>query len=158
MTPGAARTDRSAPSEGTDPPAANATEEGAPASSAVWEGFLHYVRDEGGFDLYVTLSNCEVVRLETARIELRAMVDGFKRRLDSSDTLGRVKDLAVRHFGRPVAVTVAGAAGAAGGLSVHSIEAERRTQLEERALADPLVQTALDVLGGKVGKISRVDE
>jgi hypothetical protein len=155
----------SAPSQVREPPAAaRAPEQSeAPAAasshdSAQWEGFLAFVRDEGGFDLYVTLSNCEVVRLELARIELRAMIDGFKRRLDSSETLGRITDLARRHFERDVVVAVAGQAGATGGLSVHSIEADKRTRLEERALADPLVQTALDVLGGKVGKISRVDE
>jgi DNA polymerase-3 subunit gamma/tau len=136
-----------------------AADAGAPHhDSAQWEGFLAFVRDEGGFDLYVTLSNCEVVRLELARIELRAMVDGFKRRLDSAETLGRITELARRHFDRDVAVAVAGQAGTTGGLSVHSIEADKRTRLEERALADPLVQTALDVLGGKVGRISRVDE
>jgi DNA polymerase-3 subunit gamma/tau len=126
--------------------------------SAQWEGFLAFVRDEGGFDLYVTLSNCEVVRFELARIELRAMVDGFKRRLDSSETLGRITELARRHFERDVVVGVEGQSGTTGGLSVHSIEADKRTRLEERALADPLVQTALDVLGGKVGRISRVDD
>jgi hypothetical protein len=134
------------------------SEDAPRANGELWEGFLHFVRNEAGFDLYVTLSNCEVVRLETERIELRALVDGFRRKLDSTETLSRLKELAGRHFGRDVAVGVAGSSGQEGGLSVHSIEAERRTRLEERALSDPLVQTALDVLGGKVGKISRVDD
>jgi len=127
-------------------------------SPAHWEGFLQFVRDEAGFDLYVTLTNCEVVRLEAERIELRAMLDGFRRRLESQETLSKLRDLASRHFRQNMAVGVAGMAGASGGLSAHSIEAERTVQLEERALSDPLIRGALDVLGGKVGKISRIDE
>jgi hypothetical protein len=131
---------------------------GSGENAPQWEAFLQFVRDEAGFDLYVTLTNCEVVRLETERIELRAMLDSFRRRLESSDTLGKLRALASRHFEREMTVGVAGATGASGGFSAHSIEADRTTELQERALADPLVRGALDVLGGKVGKISRIDE
>ena len=132
-----------------------------PSEAGRWEGFLQFVRDEAGFDLYVTLSNCELVRFETERIELRAMLDSFRRRLESSDTLKRLRELANQHFGHAVDVGLAGsgtARGGNGGLSAHSIEADRTTKLEERALSDPLVQTAVTVLGGKVGKISRIDD
>ena len=48
--------------------------------------------------------------------------------------------------------------GGSQGISVARIETERQKRIEREALEDPAVKAAMEILGGKVDKIQRLDE
>jgi len=155
---------------------------GGPARSAVagtaeigsgeaWESFLGEVRKHCGFDLYVALSNCDVTRMDGAVLELRPTIGSFKKKLETTEAMSRILEVAVSHYGHPIEIrfTEGAAAPAASGtraaapaddasISVRKLEEGRRAKLERDAADDPSVKAALDVLGGRIDRISQVDD
>ena len=127
-----------------------------------WESFLNLVREKCGFDLYVALSNCEVVKIGDDSIDICATLPSFRRKIEAPSALERIKQVAVGYFGTEVDVRMVESAGKVeskgDGLTVKTIEDAKTAKLEEEALADPVVQAAVDVLGGRVQKISRLDD
>ena len=126
-----------------------------------WERFLDFVRGRGELDLYVTLANCEVRNLDGDKWFLRPIVGGFRDKLGDRKALERLAELASECSGRTIEVGVEDGNGSTGrgpGVSAHAIERGHRARVERAALSDPVVQAALTVLGGKVGKIARLDD
>jgi hypothetical protein len=78
--------------------------------------------------------------------------------------LDRVRDVAIARFGEGFDVRLAreGEAPAPGTvkppISLQRIESERQKRIEKEALDDPTVKAAMDLFGGKVDKIQRLDE
>lgn len=149
-----------------------AEEEGAP-----WEEFLADVRKALGVELYTALSNCEVTLLTDSALELRPQKEMFRRTLEGPYMLDRVREVATQRFGEGFVVRLhRGGAGAAAvgqeaasaqstsqaaasqGISVARIETERQKRIEREALEDPAVKAAVEIFGGKVEKIQRLDE
>ena len=148
-----------------------AEEEGAP-----WEEFLADVRKALGVELYTALSNCEVTLLSDSTLELRPQKEMFRRTLEGPYMLDRVREVATQRFGEGFVVRLwrggaapavspeqpsaqgATQAAAAPGISVARIETERQKRIEREALEDPAVKAAVEIFGGKVEKIQRLDE
>jgi len=148
---------RSAPSPRATGPVSEAEEEGA-----LWEDFLHDVRRALGVELYTALSNCEVTLLTDSCLEIRPQLQLFRKRLEQPTVLDRVRDVAVERFGEGFDVRLAreGDATSTGKppISLQRIESERQKRIEKEALDDPTVKAAMDLFGGKVDKIQRLDE
>ncbi len=125
-----------------------------------WESFLSEIRKACGLDLYVTLTNCEVSQWTDELLELRPTLGSFRRKLDSQAAMGRIGEVARSVLGERIQVRIAdeGQARKTEAISVQKIENDKTSRLEKEALEDPLVQKTLDVLGGKVESISRVDD
>jgi DNA polymerase-3 subunit gamma/tau len=146
---------RETPTAAPDPPSATVD-----SDEARWEGFLAKVREACGLDLYVTLTNCEVSQWTDELLELRPTLGSFRRKLDNQAAMGRVGEVARTVLGENVEVRIAGEGEKpqTEAISVQKIESNKTTRLEKEALEDPLVRKTLEVLGGKVESISRVDE
>jgi hypothetical protein len=86
----------------------------------------------------------------------------FRRTLEGGSALERVREVAVSRFGVGFEVKLARLADATAtqgqGISVVRIESERQKRIEREALEDPAVKAAMEILGGKVEKIQRLDE
>ncbi|RMF21598.1 MAG: DNA polymerase III subunit gamma/tau [Deltaproteobacteria bacterium] len=123
-----------------------------------WERFLDFVRSRGELDLYVTLANCEVRDPEGDQWVLRPIVAGFRSKFGDSAALKRLAELASECTGRRIEVRLDDGNGDGTGISAHAIERGHKARVERAALSDPVVQAALTVLGGKVGKIARLDD
>jgi len=149
---------RSAPPLRPTGPVSQAEEEGA-----LWEDFLDDVRKGLGVELYTALSNCEVTLLTDSCLEIRPQLQLFRKRLEQATVLDRVRDVAVARFGEGFDVRLAreGEAVPDAGkppISLQRIESERQKRIEKEALDDPTVKAAMDLFGGKVDKIQRLDE
>jgi DNA polymerase III subunit gamma/tau len=140
-------------------PVSQAEEEGA-----LWEDFLDDVRKALGVELYTALSNCEVTLLTDSCLEIRPALQLFRKRLEQATVLDRVRDVAAARFGQGFDVRLAREgelpAPDAGKppISLQRIESERQKRIEKEALDDPTVKAAMDLFGGKVDKIQRLDE
>jgi hypothetical protein len=138
--------------------------------AARWAAFLEILRVEGGLSLFMAASNCEMLRMEPDRLELRPMNKGVRTQLEDAETMRRLRALAQTSLGEAMRVHLVNAGGAAasaasssstaaaGGVSAHSIEADRQARMQEQTLADPIVQTVLEVFDGKVEAISQADD
>ncbi len=157
-----------------------ATAEVGAAASEQWESFLGEVRTHCGFDLYVALSNCDVTSMTESVLELRATIISFKKKLEATEAMSRILEVANKYFGRDMEIRFVdapsvrdsrdpndsrdptAAAPAAGDdadtISVAKLEAGRKAKLEQDAADDPSVKAALDVLGGRIDRISRVED
>jgi DNA polymerase-3 subunit gamma/tau len=149
---------------------------GGDDSGEDWENFLGEVRKHCGFDLYVALSNCDVTRMDDSVLELRVTIGSFKKKLETTGAMSRVLEVANSFFGRAIDIRFTdGAAPAAPvatdsdatrsvapddeeSISVRKLEAGRRAKLEQDATDDPSVKAALDVLGGRIDRISQVED
>jgi len=142
------------------PPPPGVAEPAPDEPGGKWGLFLDVVRSEGGLDLYVTLSNCEVTALDEEKLLIRPMAGGFRAKLEEAKIIGRLRELAAKHLGEKVVVRIVDGEqpAASGAVSAHSIEDDRQARMEAEALKDPVVKAALDVMDGKVSKISRVDD
>ncbi len=150
----------------TTPPTENEVSGSVPdgdRDGSEWEAILQEIRERLGFDLYVTLSNCEVTSFGPELLELRPALGSFRRKLEAPNAIERVREIAAERLGSKLVVRLAGDAKAvpaesAETMSVKSLEDDKTSKLEQEAMEDPLVRGAIDVLGGKVEKISRIDE
>ncbi len=123
-----------------------------------WEAFLDEVRRRLGLDLYVTLTNTRVLSLTDAELVLSPMSQSFSQKLQNPTVMARITELARTHFGAQLVVSLAAPGAQVGGMSLQGIENERITRKKAEALADPLVGRALTELGGRVMKVSVLDE
>jgi hypothetical protein len=110
----------------------------------------------------VALGNCEVVSLEAERVVIKPM-SVARQQVTSASVIAKLQELVYEHFGHGVKLVISsdgsGATADVGtGISSHSLEEDRRARMERDALDDPLVQGAVDVLGGRVRNISSIDE
>ena len=129
---------------------------------ALWEEFLGDVRKALGVELFTALSNCEVKLLTDSCLEIRPQMAVFRKRLEQATILDRVREVAVARFGEGFDVRLARendpAEKSGPAISMQRIESERLKRIEKEALDDPTVQKAVEILGGKVEKIQRLDE
>jgi hypothetical protein len=120
------------------------------------------VRRALGVELYTALSNCEVTLLTDSCLEIRPQLQLFRKRLEQPTVLDRVRDVAVGRFGEGFDVRLAREGEAANTgkapISLKRIESERQKRIEKEALDDPTVKAAMDLFGGKIEKIQRLDE
>jgi len=158
--PGPATPARNAPPPRATAPSGPISE--AEEEGALWEDFLDDVRKALGVELYTALSNCEVTLLTDSCLEIRPALQLFRKRLEQATVLDRVRDVAAARFGQGFDVRLAreGEATNTGKppISLQRIESERQKRIEKEALDDPTVKAAMDLFGGKVGKIQRLDE
>ncbi len=125
-----------------------------------WEGFLASVQNKAGIDLYVLLTNCEVLQLNTHKLSIKPQLSGHLRRLEEKELRGRVLDLAREHFGAELELEVLGLnnESVADSFSVKTLEAGRDSETEAQAREDPLVKAAQAILQGRIEKVTRLDE
>jgi hypothetical protein len=105
--------------------------------------------------------------------ELRPTIGSFRKRIEGSEGLKRVRDLASGHFGSKMDIRFVDdtsvkvpadsgdgteAAARDESISVRKLEDGRRAKLEQSAVEDPSVKAALQVLGGRIERISQVDD
>lgn len=125
-----------------------------------WEGFLASVQNKAGIDLYVLLTNCEVLQLDTHKLTIKPQLSGYLRRLEEKELRNRVLDLAREHFGAELELEVLGlnSTSVADSFSVKTLEAGRDSETEAQAREDPLVKAAQEILQGRVEKVTRLDQ
>ncbi|MEO2136817.1 MAG: DNA polymerase III subunit gamma/tau [bacterium] len=125
-----------------------------------WEGFLASVQNKAGIDLYVLLTNCEVLQLDTHKLSIKPQLSGHLRRLEEKELRGRVLELARGHFGAELELEVLGLnnESVADSFSVKTLEAGRDSETEARAREDPLVKAAQEILQGRIEKVTRLDQ
>ncbi|NQY92103.1 MAG: DNA polymerase III subunit gamma/tau, partial [Deltaproteobacteria bacterium] len=115
------------------------TESAAPAAEGSygerWEGFLASVQNKAGIDLYVLLTNCEVLQLDAHKLTIKPQLSGYLRRLEEKELRGRVLDLAREHFGAELELEVLGlnSSRVADSFSVKTLEAGRDSETEAQA-------------------------
>lgn len=153
-----------APEPALDEPAAAAAG-AAPGDSHDWELFLDAARAALGMNLYVALTNCRVTRMDSEGLTLEPLAEGFAQRLQNTAATKRIAELARNQFGPAcelrIGSTVAGAPAADAGataVTAQGLEDERTRRKQAEAVEDPLVQEAVRNLGGKVAKISLIDD
>ncbi len=132
----------------------------AGGDSEVWEHLLALVQKRHGIDLYVSLSNCEVIELTQEVVTLNPTLKGYRAKLKDPEVAEKITAVAREAIGPNVVVRLADDVdpGDVPRLSMHKIEEEKGERLKTRAVEDPLVQAAVDVLGGRVEKISPLEE
>jgi DNA polymerase-3 subunit gamma/tau len=125
-----------------------------------WEGFLASVQNKAGIDLYVLLTNCEVLQLDAHKLTIKPQLSGHLRRLEEKELRGRVLDLAREHFGAELELEVLGLnnESVADSFSVKTLEAGRDSETEAQAREDPLVKAAQEILQGRIEKVTRLDQ
>jgi DNA polymerase-3 subunit gamma/tau len=162
MPPPVANSDDSSATRTPPPPRSTGPVSEAEEEGALWEEFLNDVRRALGVELYTALSNCEVTLLTDSCLEIRPQLQLFRKRLEQPTVLDRVRDVAVGRFGEGFDVRLAreGDTTSTGKtpISLRRIESERQKRIEKEALDDPTVKAAMDLFGGKVEKIQRLDE
>jgi len=141
------------PSSSTPPQRPTGAVSEAEEEGALWEEFLHDVRRALGVELFTALSNCEVTLLTDSCLEIRPQLPLFRKRLEQATVLDRVRDVAIACEG-----DAAAASSGKPPISLKRIESERQKRIEKEALEDPTVKAAMDLFGGKIEKIQRLDE
>ncbi|HYC53596.1 MAG TPA: DNA polymerase III subunit gamma/tau [Candidatus Binatia bacterium] len=128
------------------------------AAAHRWEAFVNDARARFGLDLYVTLTNCKATRITPTHLDLWPTSSAVRPdKLQNPTVMSRITELARVHFGPDVKVAISDSGGGEG-VSVQRIENERIARKQAEALADPLVGRAVSELGGRVTKVSVLDE
>jgi len=124
-----------------------------------WEAFLDDIKKNCGLDLYVTITNCKALAITSEFVDIAPTSASFGQKLKNPTVLGRVTDAARRHFGETTTVRVMDASAApAEGLTLQGITDDRTARKKATALADPFVDKAVKDLGGRITKISVLEE
>ncbi len=125
-----------------------------------WQQFLALARSKGGIELYVALSNCEVISLDDQGVVLRPLLASFRDKLKSSDVVADIASVVREFFGTDAQLwfTDTKAAPEASGMTLARIDDAESQQLEREAVEDPLVKKAVEVLGGRIGSVQRLDD
>jgi DNA polymerase-3 subunit gamma/tau len=148
------------PPAGDEPAGAGVSQ--AEHEGALWEEFLADISKALGVELFAALSNCEVTLLTDSCLEIRPQMSLFRKRLEQPTILDRIREVAVARFGEGFDVRLARdgepAQSKGPAISVQRIESERQRRIEKEALDDPTVRKAVEILGGKIEKIQRLDE
>ncbi len=147
-------------SEAPPPPVEpTATEASTDDPAAAWAEFLETVGDSAGLKVCTTLSNCEMLAMSPTSITLRP-ISSSRHALQDPQELARVRQAIRDRFGANVDVKIVHVsdAPAGRGISGHTIEEERQARLERETMADPAVQLVVEEMGGKVSRISRLED
>lgn len=123
-----------------------------------WEAFLDDVRRRYGLDLYVTLTNCRATRITAEALDLVPTNASLAQKLSNPTVLQRVTEVVRVHFGEAVMVRLVDGSSHTEGLTLQGIVDEKIARKKATALADPLVDKVLADLGGRVTKVSVLDE
>ncbi|HYB98687.1 MAG TPA: DNA polymerase III subunit gamma/tau [Candidatus Limnocylindrales bacterium] len=128
------------------------------AAARRWEAFVNDARTRYGLDLYVTLTNCKATRITPTHLDLWPTSTAVRPdKLQNPTVMSRITELARVHFGPDVKVSITDSGGG-GDVSMQRIENDRIARKRQEALADPLVGRAVSELGGRVTKVSVLDE
>lgn len=138
-------------------------EQGAPASKAAgWSGFVEWVCREKPM-LGSLLEDARPLTASDTLLEIAFPPNSFHyTTLNSPGMLSDLTGLAQTHFGKGVAVQLKTLAKGSEDAPLSIAEkksrdmAEQTKQIEETARANPVVQAALDVFGGSLGKIEPI--
>lgn len=123
-----------------------------------WEAFLDDVKKAGGLDLYVTVTNCRLVSLTPEFVNLAPTSAGFAQKLKNPSVMSKVTDVARAHFGASVIVKLVDGSVQAEGVTLQGIQDDRTARKKATALADPFVDKLVADLGGRVTKVSVLEE
>ena len=132
-------------SSGPPAPPADAT----PASGRSWDDFVAFVAKEK-VTLLPYLKSSVASGCESSTLALRVPAGYYYDYLAQRAHTGLIEDLAHRFFGRPMRVTVAAAEA---GEEAAASGTENAAGLHAAALGDPVVQAAVEILGGEVQEV-----
>lgn len=129
------------------------------AAARRWEAFLDDVQKRYGLDLFVTITNCKRLSVTPEFLDIVPISAAFAQKLKNPTVLARVTEVARSHYGETTTVRVIDSASApVEGITLQGIHDERTARKKASALADPFVDKAVAGLGGRVTKISVLDE
>src|SRR5262245_1142978 len=114
---------------------------------SAWEGFLEAVQKEK-ISLFFALRTGQLLDLTPTTLQIAVDKDPYVKDLTRKESRTILEDIARRFFGRELTVEVT--KGGALSPSVSSPTPTAAQAKERQAEGDPLVKTALDVLGGEV--------
>jgi len=123
-----------------------------------WEAFLDDVKKLGGLDLYVTITNCRAVSITPEVLEIAPITGGFAAKLKNPTVLAKVTEAARLNFGASTTVRVVDGSEQAEGLTLQGIQDDRTARKKQAALADPYVDKVVADLGGRVTKVSILED
>jgi hypothetical protein len=123
-----------------------------------WEAFLDDVKKRYGLDLYVTITNCRAASITPEFVDIAPISAGFAQKLRNPTVLMRVTEVARLHFGATTTVRVVDGSAQATGLTLQGIQDDRTARKKATALADPYVDKVVADLGGRVTKISVLED
>jgi len=145
------------PPTSTPDPALRAIPAPTPAGGdelEAWEGFLRAVQREK-ISLFFPMKSAVLLALTQTALRIGVEKDLYFRELNRKESRSLLEDIARRFFGRSVAIDIIKGRSemATSGAAAEPLAANAPTvqvEQEHPAVADPLVQTVLDVLGGEV--------
>ncbi len=123
-----------------------------------WEAFLDDIKKIGGLDLYVTITNCRAVSITDEFLDIAPIAASFSQKLKNPTVIANVTRAARLHFGASVAVRVVDASAQKEGLTLQGIQDDRTAKKKQAALSDPFVDKAVADLGGRVTKVSVLED
>lgn len=123
-----------------------------------WEAFLDDIKKRCGLDLYVTITNCRAQSITAEYVDLVPSNDSFAGKLKNPTVINNVTQVARSHFGENTTVRVVSGAAKGEGLTLKGITDGRTAKKKATALADPFVDKAVAGLGGRVTKVSVVED
>ena len=149
-----------APTPEPDVPAEDADEEALSPDAKRWQNFLGLARTKGGIELYVALSNCEVVSLDATEVVLRPVLESFRDKLRAPGVADDIASVVHEFFGPEAQLrfTDDRPASEGPGMTLARIDDAESVQLKREAAEDPLVKKAVEVLGGRIESVQRLDD
>lgn len=142
----------------TDVPSANDRLAGSDADR--WEAFLTAAQRSAGIELYVALSNCEVLSIGDHGLRIHPTLSTFRDKIAQPETAARLQAAVTEFFGADAKLEVLHdkPLEEGPGMTLSAIDAERDAKIREDAANDPLVREAIDRLGGRIEKITRLED
>jgi hypothetical protein len=123
-----------------------------------WEAFLDDIKKTGGLDLYVTITNCRAASITPEFVDLAPIGPSFAQKLKNPTVLSNVTQVARRHFGEATTVRLIDGSSEGEGLTLQGIHNDRTARKKQAALADPFVDKLVGDLGGRVTKVSVLED
>ncbi len=128
------------------------------ATARRWEAFLDDIKKRYGLDLYVTITNCRATSITSENVDLAPINAGFAQKLKNPTVLNRVTEVARTHFGDSVQVRIVDGSSSSEGVTLQGIHDDRTARKKQTALSDPFVDKAVGEMGGRVTKVSVLEE